>query len=670
MNLITISYFESFTKHIKDISLPEPMEMIADGKVKNTVEQARNHLKVGDKDSYDKVKKSLPGVTFAGTFQGGRKSSRVNAYSKLVILDLDHIDADVKEVKQKAVNDSHTLATFVSPSNKGLKVLVHVSSEVEDHEFAFRQVAEYYEQLLGISVDTSGKDLARLCFLSYDPDLYVNYDSKIFAIDTSAAAQVPMQQFLDIYNRAVNLTKRSRSFREGERNEFVHLLAHNSNRGGIPMDIARRLIQKSYGYDEGEVNSTIDSAYSHGEEHGVGFNEGEQESRLQRVEGFLGQRYDFRMNIVSGNLEFRQSGESSFRPLTDYVENSIFRALEREGTGISSNKLATLLRSDFADCYDPFAVYLNNLPEWDGNDHVEALAKTVSTTNDSYWHWIFKKWLVALVAGLVRENVVNHGVLVIIGGQGVGKTTWIERLVPSDLKNNLYSGTINTSNKDTLMHLSECMLINMDELENLNRSEIGELKQLITKSTIRARKVYGRNNERLIRRASFAGSVNNPNFLNDPSGSRRFLVAEVVSIDLEARCNLDYIYAQAYHLFREGYQYWFDRDEIARISIENSKYQAQSVEEELIQTWFQPAIKGSHTHIISASEIANIIAERSKYQLSQYSPVRVGKILSKLGYSQIKHQGTYRYPVKLKEYSDVDMVQKGIPIKQDVEAPL
>jgi len=664
---VLISLYESLSRHIKNTTLVEAMEMIANGKVKNDVEQARAYLEKGDKGMYDKVKKKLPGITFAGTFKGRRKSDYLDTYSKLVILDLDHIEGDPQILKKTAAGDSNTLAAFVSPSNDGIKILVKVNSDKEHHKVALDQVADHYERLLDTPVDRSGKDLARLCFLSFDPDIYVNYDSQVFEVDIKVGSADKLQKSVRLFKEADKLTQRSRTFKEGERNEYVHLLAHNCNRTGIPIEVARQLILKAYLYDAGEENTTIDSAYNHSEEHGVGLDTGEQQSRLQRVEDYLDQHYDFRMNIASGNLEYRKVGKSSYKPITDYVENSIFRALEREGLGTSSNKLATLLRSDFAERFDPFAVYLENLPEWDGNDHIGNIVITVSTTNDHYWKWIFEKWFVTMVASLIKENVVNHGVLVFVGAQGVGKTTWIERLVPPELKDFLYSGTINAGNKDTLVNLSECMLINMDELENLNRSEIGDLKQLITKLSIRVRKAYGRNNESLIRRASFAGSVNNPNFLNDPTGSRRFLVAEVVSIDLDAKVDLNQVYAQALKLFKEGYRYWFNKEENAKITAENVVYQAQSIEEEMIQTWFQPGSRNNYTHVLTATEIGNMIAEKSKYQLLQNSPVKIGKILSKLGYWRGKYNGIYKYPVRLKEYSDVETTQRGVSVGQTID---
>ncbi len=113
-----------------------------------------------------------------------------------------------------------------------------------------------------------------------------------------------------------------------------------------------------------------------------------------------------------------------------------------------------------------------------------------------------------MVACVINEKVTNQTVIVFSGKQSVGKTTWIEKLISKSLKDYMFSVTIKPNNKDTLIHLAECMLINLDEIENLNLTEIGTLKELITKTHIRMRKAYGHNNEPLTRRASFAGSVN------------------------------------------------------------------------------------------------------------------------------------------------------------------
>lgn len=655
-----ISYVKDLSLVDKNIDLEDVLDKISGSDFKTHIETARESLEHGDKEGYGKIKKSLPAVTFAGTFQETRKNNNLATYSGLVILDIDHIKEDLEGLKSKIASDEHTRACFISPSGHGLKILVVVDSKSEMHFEAFRQVAAYYGSQYSVQVDQSGKDLARLCFVSYDPELYRTTGSKIFNVVLVSSKGSENESSVELFNNALRQTETRIKYTEGSRNDFVFLLANNCNRLGVPYKLALDLILKAFGYNKDEVKSSVKSAYKTISDHAKSGGKKDSTATLIEVESFLLEKYSFRMNVVSGNLEISEGAEGPFKQINDYMENSILRELKLNGFSISSSNLASLLRSDFADLYDPFKTYISNLPDWDGIDHLKQLTDTVLATNDDYWAWIFKKWIVGMIAGLIHEPVVNHTVLVFVGGQGVGKTTWIENLVPKELKNHLYSGTINTSNKDTLVHLSECMLINMDEMENLNRSEIGELKQLITKSTIRLRKAYGRNNEVLVRRASFAGSVNNSHFLNDQSGSRRFLVAEVEMIDLEELKAIDLaqVYAQVKDLLKEGYRFWFDKEENDIVTKENRKYQLQSIEEELIGAWFSPATKKNATDMLSASQIGVVLSERSKYPLNQSSPVRIGKTLKKMNFQQVKHRGVFCYPVILKEFSEVEQDKK------------
>ena len=161
----------------------------------------------------------------------------------------------------------------------------------------------------------------------------------------------------------------------------------------------------------------------------------------------------------------------------------------------------------------------------------------------------------ALVASGLEESVVNHCVLILQGGQGIGKTTFLLGLIPPALGEYVYSGTLNPADKDTMIHLSETLLINLDELETLTKYKEGALKEIITKSEIRIRRPYGRFSEKLIRRASLCGSVNDGAVLQDPTGSRRFLIHSVKSIQYNHRVDMDQVFSQALHLYTSGFQY-------------------------------------------------------------------------------------------------------------------
>ena len=265
-----------------------------------------------------------------------------------------------------------------------------------------------------------------------------------------------------------------------------------------------------------------------------------------------------------------------------------------------------------------------------------------------------------MVGCVLDDKVINHTVIVFSGKQGLGKTTWVEKLVPKQLKEYLFSGTINPNNKDTLVQLSECMLINLDELENLNRSEIGSLKEIITKTQIRMRKAYGHNNETMPRRASFAGSVNTAQFLNDTTGSRRFLCFELEDIKYQHNADINLAFSQALFLFKNGFKYWFDQEEIKSINENNEQYQLRSPEEELLLTWFEACEREDATHYLNASQIGAKLAEKAKISLNDGTINKIGKALKKHNFIRLMRKGSPVYVVKEFTWEDVEEANKKI----------
>ncbi len=314
--------------------------------------------------------------------------------------------------------------------------------------------------------------------------------------------------------------------------------------------------------------------------------------------------------------------------------------MENDGAKISVQKLHGILNSDFVSPYDPFALYFEGLPDWDGTDYIGELASQVQTTDQSYWEVGFRKWLVALVASALQDSVVNHCVMILQGGQGIGKTTYLLGLVPYTLRDYVYSGTLNPADKDTMIHLSETLLINLDELETLTKYKEGALKEIITKSEIRIRRPYGRFSEKLTRRASLCGSVNDGAVLKDPTGSRRFLIHSVESIRYDHDVDMDKVYSQALHLFKSGFQYWFNGGDIQRIHSHNQQFENMSAEEELLLEHFEKADPANAScKKLSATKILEQIYRERLPSNVHSAKIRMGQALSKHGFTSVNRSG-------------------------------
>lgn len=365
---------------------------------------------------------------------------------------------------------------------------------------------------------------------------------------------------------------------------------------------------------------------------------------LQQAENYLSKRYDFRRNIIIEKTEFKLKGETQYRVMRERDYNSLYRQLQKAEIKVSTSVLFSLLNSDYVEVYNPFLEYFDGLPAWDGTtDYIQQLAGTVKTTDDLFWFDCFKRWLVAMVGCATRDDITNHTVIVFTGEQGLGKTTWHMNLVPPQLRYYRFSGTVKPGNRDSIVHMAECLLINLDELESLNKAELGDLKEMITKGHIRLRRAYHRTVENYTRRASFCGSVNKSQFLTDVTGSRRFLCFEVNSIDYLQPINYDMVYAQALHLLKNGFQYWFNDAEIATITEKNERYQVITAEEDLLMKYFTPADDGV---FFTPTRLAEILTARAKTGLSNSFIQNLGKALQKHQFKHVKQGGVYGYLAK------------------------
>jgi len=375
------------------------------------------------------------------------------------------------------------------------------------------------------------------------------------------------------------------------------------------------------------------------------------QSPLELVERHLNGHYDFRFNQVSGRLEFKKKRQGSYEFLNDYKFNSIIRELMKRQIKVSKDNLKSIIHSDFTPAYNPFLQYFNNLPTWDGTiDYIQQLAETVETENDELWQRWFKKWIVAVVACATSDSITNQTAIVFVGKQGAGKTTWMQRLLPHALKGYFYSGIPNLKDKDAKIRLAECLLINLDEMGNLSRTNTERLKEIITAFGIRERRAYGHFDEIMPRRASFMGSVNNKQFLNDTTGNRRFLSVEVNEIEFNHSINMDNVYAQAKYLFENGFQYWFDSDETQEVIEHNTQFEVASYVEELILKWLEPVNVEQQLpqHKWTASEIAQYLSGKSNLLVNDANIQKVGKYMKKHNFTRVKNTGVYAYALKEK----------------------
>lgn len=359
------------------------------------------------------------------------------------------------------------------------------------------------------------------------------------------------------------------------------------------------------------------------------------------VADFLIQKYAIRYNTLKRLAEV--SIDNMHCDLVDHIYNQVFLDVKDEGFKISEADFQKVTASNRVPLFDPIEEFFKTLPKWDGQDHIIELANSVSLeqTSDTLgtdiqeiWQLALRKWLIGVYSAYIRNDPA-HFVLVLTGGQGIGKTTWLRNLCPKELQRDFYFEghvTPKGSDRDTNDMLTEKLVINLDDqLDLLSRRDLGNLKTLISSKRITSRKAHARNHLIRPRIASLVGSTNEPEFLMEKQ-NRRFLVFDISTIDWERKNDLKQVYAQAIEACKAGETPHFTTDQIVAINKYNQRFIRHSVEYELVEAYFQVPQENQNSSSYTATDILHFLQlQTGNKRLSKNA---VGRALSDLGFEQ------------------------------------
>ena len=362
----------------------------------------------------------------------------------------------------------------------------------------------------------------------------------------------------------------------------------------------------------------------------------------KEIEAFLKDRVSLRRNLVTGRVEC----SPDWQPITNDRLNSLWADMKDERE-VGFEDMFRVMRSERFPDFHPFQYYLDHLPPWDGGSHIAAFSTSVIVKGDANEQMLFyqclRKWLVAMVVGWIDTREVNNSILVLVGRQGIYKTTWFNYLLPPALENYIYTKTNSgRMQKDDLLRLASYGLVCCEELDTMDDSAMNQLKSAMTARTIDERPPFERFSEHRKHVASFCGTGNNKMFINDRSGTRRWLPFEVESIASPRDNPPDYenIYAEAYALYRNGFEYWFSDAEEERLRQHNKPFEIPSAEEELVGFYFRLPEETEHPVFYPTAIVQRAIT--SPYM--NVSTVALGRTLSSMGYRADvigRHHGYY-----------------------------
>jgi hypothetical protein len=170
----------AFFQHLGASGVNVPVQTMLDGIRSGKWEGQIKRLRAApyDSDEFSKSKRTLPAFMLSATTNSGHKAADVKQHSGLLQLDVDHVGAEhAGSMRDLLGEDRHILAAWISPSGTGIKAIMRIPADVEQHKAAFEAAAEYMRESYGLAIDKACKDVCRLCFVSHDPDLVMNPDA-------------------------------------------------------------------------------------------------------------------------------------------------------------------------------------------------------------------------------------------------------------------------------------------------------------------------------------------------------------------------------------------------------------------------------------------------------------------------------------------------------------
>ena len=619
-----------------------------------------------------RLKASMPAFIAWVTLEGGRSADNVTGYTGLVMVDLDHLTDDAfTNALAKVKADAHTVMAYTTLSGRGIRVVCRMEGAVDKDNFreAWTAANEYYARLTGCPFDRQCSNATRMSVVCHDAEAVFRPDAKPLEIVCRPAKPArgkgrPAGIYAAVEEARRVLADEGVCYVSGHHNEYVSRMAYLLNRYGVgEADALGWLLREYADYNASNGNplpAMVHSIYAnHRDEHASVKPRGDRGGKagrasIEEMERYINARYALRHNVVSGATEWAETDADglpagAWKEMDDKFENSLWCDMRRAGVNTDLVSLSTLLRSDFVPEFHPMAHYLDSLAPWDGRtDHIGRLLAMVhcrSASPEEFDRYA-RRWLVAMVAAALHDDVVNHEILVLLGRQGTFKSSFMNNILPPCL-HKYYSVKTNSHrmDKDDAFALTENFLINFEEIDSMQRAEVNQLKALTTVPYIKDRPAYGRRKVRLPHRASFCATGNNQQFLTDDTGNRRWLVFEVERIDNPWTAAIDHagVYAQAKALLEGGFKYWFDGDEIDDINRQNREFETPDSARELVVTHFRLPRPCEKCTFLTSSQVAARFAPQLKV-----SPVAVGRVMRELGFEQLRnHLGRFWKTVEI-----------------------
>ena len=679
-----ITFYNSiFSKTSINTDLPSLLKAIKDGRWKEITEQYRANPDPEMKRS------KFPAVTISGTFPDERKASKIEKHSGFIAIDFDDIE-DIDHARAELYADEYTYSGFLSVSGNGLCIIVKIDGS--RHLDAFNGLEKYYFTKYGYQIDQSCKDVSRLRFVSYDPDLTLNTQSKLFKNYPEKKKGRPKKSLNIIagesdFEFVINQIQEKRIDLTSSYSDWIEIgMAIKSQYGDLGLEYFKAVSQFHSDYDEIKTerkyasfkstgNTTISSFFYHAKQAGLSVKtpitqtvttvatfakkrKAKKQDAIDQLEKVDGIPPEVSKPIVEAvyQADFNDSDRDTLTYIEEFLRrevqlkfNEVTLKYEMDGAPINDRDLNTIyldckkviseankdivmavIDSDRTPKYNPVHAFFAKHADRKCDGNIQKLSDCIKTNrgNNEYVEYFMRKWMIGSVAMWHKHH--SPLMLVLAGfAQNTGKTHFFRYLLPNELQPYFAEAELTGDKDENLLMCNKLIILN-DEMSNKSRKDIATVKKLCSAQWFNLRRPYGRLSEDFRRIAALAGTSNDLALLNDPSGNRRIIPFDVASIDHALYNSIDKIdlWVEAYKAFKQGEEFHLNSKDIAFLAENTSEFEEPSIEYEGIMAYFEP---GSEQELTN-TQIKSYIEIRTKQRLSSK---KLGMELKKLGYEQV-----------------------------------
>lgn len=506
-----------------------------DDDFKKKIEEIRNSTV---KDQQQDLKKQLPAVVWSTNCSSeGRSKKHCDNITGLVCIDFDKISTDeYDEIWNWFTNDSHTMACFKSP-RCGMKVVVKTlcfTQKGEAYKDTHSGIIKYYvDNGFEKWIDKGTNDITRLCFLSYDPDIHVNWSSEPFPV---------------IINN------------EGERNNLVFSNSREALSRGFSGEELSKYTSTTLPIDEAKKSISNAQNYIGNNENEKGSEKRTTREKEEYYTRVLKEAFDFTHDVIKDVICFKRKGEEKTSLLGSnnksyqnlYHETRLLNIADDKAVYRIVNGTDICIKVDKRDdfkreiekilperCLQAWCDLIELL-NWDDTDII--LLK--DWVNRSYHAWSRTKY-----SGKV---FVNDKMLLLTGKQGVGKSIFTKWLCPLMLKDYAALPFTGKDKLDFNRAAVQNVFCLLDEFDIKPKGVVdfnNAFKEILTESEVSYIPKYEENMKKCERKAVFVGSTNNKTPLVDNENRRFEIINMKEKIDLGRLLEMDVmpIYAYFYH---------------------------------------------------------------------------------------------------------------------------